>query len=168
MNRDKAIIAELAERVPELSEECQTMITPWIEVCQRGSKEPFLPADIEYWRALQANNPEQCKDEIDAPLACIVFESSLFPLLIELLNDYERHARLKEIMDWLEELQGDDDFDVRNLVGISICEQLLGNHPEYLPKLLPFMGEDLRESCRECFSSLRVSDENKRLLNQSD
>lgn len=98
----------------------------------------------------------------------IVFESSLFSLLLELLSDTSRHARLQEIMDWLEELQGDNDFDVRNLVGISFCEQLLGSKPDYLPKFLPFMGENLRESCRECYSSLRVSDENKRLLSQME
>lgn len=160
------IIAELAERVPELAEECQTEIVTFIEKCQREIKEPLSPADIEYLREIQASNPEQCRDEINPPLTYIVFESNLFPFLLELLDDTERHPRLKEIMDWLEELQNDDDFDVRNLIGISFCEQLLGNKPDYLPQFLPFMGENLRESCRDCYSSLRVSDENKRLLSQ--
>ena len=165
MSRYDTIIAELAERVPELADECQPTVTTFLEQCQYGQKEPLSDADIEYLRGLQAANPDQCRDEIDEPLAYIVFESSLFPLLLELLNDFERHSRLKEIMDWLEELQGDADFDVRNLVGISVCEQLLGNRPELLPALLPFMGEKLRQSCRDYYSSLRVSDENKRLLN---
>ena len=167
MSRYDTIVAELAQRVPELADECQPEIVTFLEQCQHGQIEPLSPADIVYLRALQAANPDQCRDEINEPLTYIVFENSLFPFLIELMDDTERHSRLQEVMDWLEDLQGDADFDVRNLVGISICEQLLGNCPEYLPKLLPFMGKNLRESCRECFSFLRVSDENKRLLNSS-
>lgn len=167
MSRYDNIIAELAARVPELADECQPDVFTFLEQCQLGSKEPLSVVDIEYLRQLQRDNPEQCRDEINPPLAYIVFESSLFPLLLEMLNDSERHARLQEIMNWLEELQGDDEQKVRDLVGISFCEQLLGNKSDYLPKFLPFMGENLRQSCRGFFSSLRVSDENKKLLNSS-
>ena len=167
MSRYDNIIAELDQRVPEIADECQPEIETFLAQCQRGSKEPLSPADIEYLRELQFGNPELCRDEINPPLPYLVFEINLFALLIELLEDAENHARLQEIMNWLEELQGDDEQKVRDLVGISICEQLLGNHPERLPALLPFMGENLRESCRECFPSLRVSGENKRLLNLS-
>lgn len=164
MSRYENIVAELAARVPELADECQPEIFTFLEQCQLGQKEPLSPADIEYLRAMQRANPEVCRDEINPALPYYVFEVDLFRFLLELLKDTENHQRLQEIMDWLEELQGDDDFDVRNLVGISFCEQLLGNKPDYLPKFLPFMGENLRESCRGFFSSLRVSDENKRLL----
>ncbi len=161
------IVAELAQRVPEIADECQPEIETFLAQCQRGSKEPLSPTDIAYLRELQFSNPELCHDEINPSLPYLVFEINLFALLIELLEDGENHVRLQEIMDWIEELQGDDEQKVRDLVGISICEQLLGNRPDCLPKLLPFMGENLRESCRECFSSLRVSAENKRLLNSS-
>ena len=164
MSRYDGIIAELAARVPELAAECQPTVTTFLERCQRGSQEPLSSADIEYLRALGASNPDQFPDQVDEPLSYFVFENSLFPLLLEMLADPTRHGRLQEIMDWLEALQGDTDFDVRNLVGISVCEQLLGNSPEYLPALLPFLGENLRQSCRDCFSSLLVSEENKRLL----
>ena len=165
MNRYDTIIVELAACVPELADECQPEVVTFLEQCQYGQKEPLSDEDIAYLRELQAANPDQCRDEINPPLTYIVFESSLFPLLLEMLNDSERHARLREVMDWLEELAGDDEINVRNLVAISICEQLLGNHPERLPALLPFIGEKMRQSCRDCYSALRVSDENKRLLN---
>ena len=164
MSRYENIVAELAERVPELADECQTDVFTFLEQCQLGSKEPLSEADIEYLRALQISNPEQCKDEINPPLAYFVFEVNLFRFLLDLLNNSERHQRLQEIMDWLETLQGDEEQKVRDLVAISFSEQLLGNKPNYLPEFLPFMGENLRESCRGCFSSLRVSDENKKLL----
>ena len=168
MSRYDNIVAELAERVPELAEECQPDVFTFLEQCQLGSKDPLSEADIAYLNELQANNPEQCKDKIDPALPYYVFEVNLFRFLLDLLNDAERHPRLQEIMDWLEELQSDNEQNVRDLVGISICEQLLGNHPERLPVLLPFMGGKLRQSCRDCYSSLRVSDENKRLLNQAN
>ena len=166
MSRYQTIVAELAERVPELAEECQPAVTTFLERCQLGQKAPLAPAEIEYLRGLAASDPDNpaFADESDEPSSYFVFENALFPLLLEMLGDPERHGRLREIMDWLEALQGDADCDTRNLVAISICEQLLGNCPEFLSPLLPFMGGKLRQGCRDCFGSLRVSEENKRLL----
>ncbi len=109
MSRYDNIVAELAERVPELAEECQPEVETFMEPCQRGAKEPLSPADIEYLRALQTSNFDQCRDIKRAPLPYLVFEDSLRAFLIELLHDPLRHFRLQEIMDWLEELMGDDD-----------------------------------------------------------
>lgn len=68
MSRYDNIIAEIAEHVPELADECQTEIVTFIEQCQRGSKEPLSDADIEYLREMQCANPKQCRDEIYPPL----------------------------------------------------------------------------------------------------
>lgn len=95
------IIAELAERVPELAGECQTEIVTFIEQCQREIKQPLSDADIACLNKLKANNPEQCRDEIDPQLTYMAFENSLRPLLIKLLRDPTRHFRLREILDWL-------------------------------------------------------------------
>lgn len=51
MSRYDNIIAELAERVPELAEECQTEIVTFLEKCQREVKAPLSDDDIAYLRA---------------------------------------------------------------------------------------------------------------------
>lgn len=150
--------------MPELADECQTEIVTFIEKCQREIKEPLSPADIEYLRGLQASNPEQCRDEINPPLTYIVFEDSLRPFLIELLHDPSRHFRLREILDWLEELLGDDDEKVRNLVAIGICEALISNEADDFPALFPFLGTQMRQSCRDFLPYFRVSEEIRHLL----
>ncbi len=164
MSRYENIIAELAERVPELADECRTEVVTFIEKCQREVNEPLLPADIEYLRALQASNPEQCRDEINSPLTYIVFESSLRPFLIEPLHDPSRHFRLREILDWLEVLLGDEDEKVRGLVAIGICEGLISNESNDFPALFPFLGAQMRQSCRDFLPYFRVSEEIRHLL----
>ena len=52
MSRYDNIVAELATRVPELADECQTEIVTFLEQCQRGQKEPLSEDDIAYLRAL--------------------------------------------------------------------------------------------------------------------
>lgn len=158
------IIAELAQRVPELAEECQTEIITFIEKCQREVKEPFSPEDIEYLRELQISNPDQCRDEISPPLTYIVFESSLRPFLIELLHDPARHFRLREILDWLEALLGDEDEKVQTLVAIGVCEGLISNEADDFPVLFPFLGAAMRQSCRDFLPYFRVSEEICHLL----
>ncbi len=168
MSHYDIIIAELGERVPELAEECQPEIVTFLEQCQRGQKEPLLPADIEYLRELQAAKPDQYRDEINPPLTYIVFENSLRPFLIELLHDPSRHGRLQEILDWLNSLLGDEDEKVRGLVAIGICEALITNESNDFPALFPFLGENLRQSCRNFLPYFRVSEEIRHLLDSSN
>ena len=40
MSRYDNIVAELAQRVPELAEECQPTVTTFLERCQLGQTEP--------------------------------------------------------------------------------------------------------------------------------
>lgn len=158
------IVAELAERVPKLADECQPEIETFLEQCQQGSKTLLSPDDIEYLLQLQRDNPEHCRDEINPPLTYLVFENSLRPFLIELLHDPERHFRLREILDWLEELLGADDEKVQNLVNIGICESLISNEADDFPTMFPFLGAAMRQSCREFLPYFRVSEEIRHLL----
>ncbi|HEX9996002.1 MAG TPA: hypothetical protein VGB45_02580 [Abditibacterium sp.] len=71
-------------------------------------------------------------------------------------------------MDWLEELIVDSDSDVRDLIGISFCEWLMSENEKYLRQFWPFMREALRQSCRDDATNFRVSEENLRLLKQTE
>ena len=164
MSHYENINAELAERVPELADECQTEIVTFLEQCQRGSKEPLSDGDIEYLREMQRANPEQCRDEIYPPLTYIVFESSLRPLLIEWLHDPDRHFRLREVLDWLEALLDDEDEKVRGLVAIGICEGLITNEGNDFSVLFPFLGAQMRQSCRDFLPYFRVGEPIRCLL----
>ena len=164
MSRYDNIVAELAQRVPELADECQPEIVTFLEQCQHRQKEPLSPADIAYLRELQAANPELCRDEINAPSPYLVFEDNLRPFLIELLHDSARHFRLREILDWLEELLGDEDEKVQTLVAIGICEALISNESADFPALFPFLGAQMRQGCREFLPYFRVSEEIRYLL----
>jgi len=116
--------------------------------------------------ALQEQNPGQFPDRVEEPLAYLVFEGELVDLLKQLIQVLEKHARLREITQWLEEIIEDSDIDVRNLVGVSFCEWLVSSGQDQLQQFWPFMGEALRQSCREFQSHFRVSEENQQLLRQ--
>ena len=164
MSRYDTIVAELAEPVPEIAAECQTETLTFLEKCQREIKAPLSDDDIAYLRALQAANPEQCHDEIYTPSPYVVFEDALRPFLIELLHDSSRHFRLREILDWLEALLSDDDEKVQTLVAIGICEALISNEADDFPALFPFLGTQMRQSCRDFLPYFRVSEEIRHLL----
>ena len=91
----------------------------------------------------------QKKYEPDETLAYVVFESELWKLLIDLLSNTAKHSRVQQIMNYMEELAGDSNPKIRDLVGISISESLVSSQSEYFPKILPFLGEKLRQACRE-------------------
>ena len=98
------IIAELSAHVPELASECESEVTTFLEECEMGVGSPLSAEDLEYLRALQSQNSDSLKDRIEPPLPYMVFEGSLVPLLAEMLADGLRHARLAEILNWLESL----------------------------------------------------------------
>lgn len=165
--RYQAIVAELAQRVPELAPVCQPEIETFLEQCQRGSKEPLSLEEIQYLLAMQEQNPQHFPDRIEEPLAYLVFEGDLINLLEQLVQVSEKHRRLQEIMNWLEELSQSDDQDVRDLIGISVGEWLLSYGQDYLPQFWPLMGEGMRESCRASAPDYFTSEQHQRLLNQT-
>ena len=166
MSRYDHIVAELAGRVPEVADQCQPTGITFIERCQFQSLYPLSPAEIEELRALQArhpNEPEYADDLIEVT-PYLAFESVLRPFLFQLLGDPSRHARLKELLDWLDELLVCDDSHVRTLVAIGICEALISAHADDFPELFPFLGANLRRSCRGFLPYFRVSERIENLL----
>ena len=103
---------------------------------------------------------------VERPLTYIIFEGELIRLLVALAQNPSKHWRLREILNWFEELIGDSDTDLRDLIGISFCEWLMGNNKEYLQLFWPFMGENLRKCCRDDAANFHVSEENQLLLQQ--
>ncbi|MBW3637947.1 MAG: hypothetical protein KY445_16005 [Armatimonadetes bacterium] len=124
--RYKTIVAELAERVPEIAAACR----------------------------------------VERPITYVIFEGDLIRFLIELVQNPSKHWRLREVMDWLEELIADADSDVRDLISISFCEWLMSENEKYLQQFWPFMGESLRQGCRNDAPNFCVSKENLSLLKQ--
>lgn len=103
---------------------------------------------------------------VERPLTYIIFEGDLILFLIELIQNPSKHWRLREVMAWLEELIVDADSDVRDLIGISFCEWVLSDNAPYLSPFWPFMGENLRQGCRNDAANFRLSESNQRLLKQ--
>ncbi|RYX82628.1 hypothetical protein EON83_18845 [bacterium] len=166
-HRYEDIYDELREVVPEL----ELGLWPpeeepnWQREMDNAGQ-PLSEEDKAYLHSIEANNPQPKK--IESPLIYIHFEDELRPLLISYCQQPKKFARLATIMDWLEELARDGDWDTSNLVAIAICEGFIGNDSACIPQLLPFMGATMRQMCRDLIPNFRVDEKIKALLASSN
>lgn len=163
LHRYEQVYAELIEAVPELglSYGPEYIRREW-EWAMSRADQPISQEDREYLLSLEINNAPAPKSE--DPLLYCLFEDDLRPWLFHYSQRPEQHARLAAIMDWLEELARDGDQQTRWLVSIGICEGLLGNDSAFIPDIFPFMGETMRQMCRDFLPFFRVSEEIKALF----
>ena len=166
LSRYGNIVAELAQRAPEIADGCQPTGITFIERCQFQSLYSLSPAEIEELRALQAQYPDEPEyaDDLIEVTPYTAFESVLRPFLFQLLRDPSRHSRLRELLDWLDDLLVCEDAKVRTLIAIGICEALISAHADEFPELFPFLGANLRQSCRGFLPYFRVSERIENLL----
>ena len=164
MSRYDDIVLELTQRAPEIADQCQPTGITFIERCQFQSLYPLSPAEIEELRAFQLQHPDdpECADDLIEVTPYLAFEGVLRPFLFQLLREPSRHWRLRELLDWLDALLVCDDSHVRTLVAIGICEALISAHVDDFPALFPFLGANLRRSCRDFLAILSGERRNSR------
>jgi hypothetical protein len=166
-HRYQDIYAELLEMVPELRAQLEEQLkepNEWEQALKWAGQE-YSEADLEY---LRQQIPPELQPKKPEPLLYVIFEDELRPLIISYVQQPGKSSRVAALMNWLEELARDGDKDTSNLVAIAICEGFIGNDSVFIPRLLPFMGETVRQMCRDCFPYFRVREEIKTLLAPRD
>lgn len=156
----QAVIPGLLSAVPELAPAYLQLQKEEQESAQRLS-----PKDIDELDQITKMHGLPKRD-YNQPGVTIVFEQLLVRFMLELTEKctpLHRH-RLKEIMDWVEELAGHAEFAVRNLIAGSVCEPLITTHEANLRYFVPLMGEKTKALCTMQFEMYRINDETKRLF----
>lgn len=151
------IIPDLLLSVPELELPYQKMVNE-----EEQSAPQLSQQDIEELNQISRlhNLP---KRDLNKPGVTIVFEQLLVDLMLRMASRGE-YERLKEIIDWIEELAAHPEFAVRNLVAISICEPLITTHEDSLSHFVPLMGKKTKALCTMQFEQYLISDKTKRLF----
>ncbi len=98
--------------------------------------------------------------------ATILFESILVPFIVSLFDDeMNNRTRIQELMDWIEYLAHQEDVNIRGgLVGVCVCEQVIGRYDDRLPQIFPYFGPKTKEICRESVKYLNLEAHVKQYL----
>jgi hypothetical protein len=136
---NKNILPILLERVPEIREEFE-----------RERVENFSASlSPEVLKELQELDQRLGIPPMDPniPGCNYVFSTILTPLLHSMAISSGDKSRLKEIMDWIEELANNPIFAVPNLVAVTVCENLITRYEDNIQDIFPFMGPATRQLC---------------------
>ncbi len=91
-----------------------------------------------------------------SPGLTLVMENLLIPFLITLTANPSQANRLADIMAWIEELASNSDFQVRNLISVTVCEALLTTYASHFDRIFPYMGKHTQNLCRMQLTDYKV------------
>ena len=152
------LIPECLQAVPEVAPD-------YLELCKERQAVVFTDqdyADLEEIARMHQLPPS----DPHVPGITLLLEDLVVPFLIDLAQDSTKCQRMHEIMDWLETLARNEIFDIRNVVGVSICEPLLTTYEEQLPTIYPYLGTETKRLCVMQFSRWILDDTTKQLFAQ--
>ncbi|MFN8444519.1 MAG: hypothetical protein U0175_27290 [Caldilineaceae bacterium] len=152
------LVDELLLVVPELVAGYKNM-----EVESQNAKQYWSKKDYEDLDSI-AKMHGLPKSDYGKPGVTIVFEDLLVRFMLEIAEDKGQAQRLKPIMQWIEHLANHEEFAVRNLIAVSVCEPLITTHQDKLHLFVPLMGEKTKSLCTMQFEMYNLWDETKRLF----
>ncbi len=103
---------------------------------------------------------ETWADDDEGPGPHIIFADVLCPYVKSLARSGNESDVLRRIFNFLEQLASQDDADVRNVVGASVCEVLVVDRDIYM-HLRGFMGPATERLCREAQPSWWAAQQNE-------
>lgn len=152
------LIDELLLTVPELTIGYRNMEIESQKAKHYWSKEDYEDLDqIVEMHGLP-------KSDFRKPGVTIVFEDLLVRFMLEIADDRKQAKKLKSIMQWLEHLANHEEFAVRNLIAVSVCEPLITTHEDKVHLFVPLMGPKTKGLCTMQFEMYNLRDETKRLF----
>jgi len=152
------IIPELLSNVPELEKAYMERLEE-----EKSDAETLSMEDI---RQLEQISQIHNLGDFDVfkPGVTIVFEQLLAKFIIELSQDSQLHKRLESIMKWIETLAEHQEFAVRNLIAVSVCEPFITKYEVHLERIVPLMGDQTKALCTMQFKQFQISAKTKALF----